>query len=497
MFYTYLKSIRIKYLPLLFVYFANSFCLFSQIAETFWFKNDLFLTAEQLISITIWANVPWTTKIFFGQLLDSVKIFGSRRHIYIIIAAIIMLSGNVITISIANHWPFLNHYFSTYQLLIMSGVLIQLGLVIQDLVADTLCYEIVDKVDSSGNVRNDAEIKQEIGHVQILSRIFEITGSILAALISGIIASKFSYGTISYFIPIASLISILGVLIAKKEPASQTEPVNILLFIAGVIYLVFIGFISLSNFEYGQEIIFFTGTIIVSLSLNIICKHLSVQQKKEIFGILLVLFTVRIMPVYSPGVEWWQIDILKITPEDFAIFNQISIILGLIAVIFIAKRVLSYNLVIVLLCFNIIHCILQLPMIGIHFGLQEWSMEILGIGPKVFVLLDKISEGPFKRLEFLVLCTVITYYSPKHNIASWFALTMSLMSLSFVSGSRIIKKMLSKEYLIERGYYANVGELMITTTAINFLVPTIVILAVWYTILRGKRHTYLSSALQE
>lgn len=490
MFYSYIKSLRAKYLPLLFVYFANSFCIFSQIAETFWFKNDLFLTAEQIISITIWANIPWTTKIFFGQILDSVKILGSRRHIYIIIAVIIMFLGNIITISVANGWSFLNNYFSTYELLIIAGVLIQLGLVIQDLVADTLCYEVVDKIDANGNARDEAEIKQEIGDVQILSRIFDIVGSISATLIGGIIASKFSYGVISYFIPIASIISILGVLITKKEPKVIAEPVNIILFIAGSIYLLFIGFISLSNLKYAQEIIFFVGTIIVSLSLNIICSHLDRQQKKEIFGILLVLFTMRIMPSYSPGVEWWQIDVLKITPEDFALFNQVSIILGLIAVIFIARQVLSYNLVIVLLCFNAIHCILQLPLIGIHFGLEKWLLEVLNISPKICVLIDKIAEGPFKRLEFLILCTVITYYAPKHNIASWFALSMSLTSLSFVSGSRIIKKILSKEYIIERGYYNNVMELMITTNAINFIVPTIVILIVWYSVLRGKRHSY-------
>ncbi|MFV9876069.1 MAG: hypothetical protein AB8U25_06500 [Rickettsiales endosymbiont of Dermacentor nuttalli] len=485
-----IKLIRIKYLPLLFVYFANSFCIFSQIAETFWFKNDLFLTIEQLISITIWVNIPWTTKIFFGQILDSVKILGSRRHIYIIIAVIIMLIGNIITISVANKWSFLDHYFSTYQLLIISGVFIQLGLVIQDLVADTLCYEVVDKIDVNGNVRSDIDVKQEIEDVQILSRIFDIIGSISATLIGGIIASNFSYRVISYFIPIASIISVLGVLISKKEPEGVQEPINIKVFIAGTAYLFFIGFISLSNLKYAQELIFLVGTTIVTISLNILCSHLELQQKKEIFGVLLVLFSMRIIPNYNLGIEWWQIDILKVTPKDFAMFNQISIILGLIAVIFIAKKILSYNLIIVLLCFNAIHRILQLPMIGIHFGLDKWSVEMLGVGPKVFVLLDKIAEEPFKRLEFIILCTVITYYAPKHNIASWFALFMSLMSLSFVSGSRIIKKVLSQEYIIERGSYENIKDLMITTTAINFLLPTIIILAVWYTVLCGKKHRY-------
>ena len=53
---------------------------------------------------------------------------------------------------------------------------------------------------------------------------------------------------------------------------------------------------------------------------------------------------------------------------------------------------------------------------------------------------------------------------------------MSLMSLAYVSGGRILTKIISNLYVIERGHYENVGELMIVTTLINFLMPTIVIL---------------------
>jgi hypothetical protein len=75
-----------------------------------------------------------------------------------------------------------------------------------------------------------------------------------------------------------------------------------------------------------------------------------------------------------------------------------------------------------------------------------------------------------------MLCTIATFYAPKHNIASWFALVMSLMSLAYVSGGRIITRILSEIYIVERGHYENIPELMIVTSAINFLMPTIVIL---------------------
>ena len=124
--------IKLKYLPLLTVYFANSLAAFSQIAEMFWLKDSLELTSSQIISITIWANLPWSLKILFGQLLDSVKIIGSQRKIYIYIAAFLMLIGNLITIGVANQFPSIVALASIYQLLIVAGLFIQIGFVLQD-----------------------------------------------------------------------------------------------------------------------------------------------------------------------------------------------------------------------------------------------------------------------------------------------------------------------------------------------------------------------------
>jgi hypothetical protein len=110
------------------------------------------------------------------------------------------------------------------------------------------------------------------------------------------------------------------------------------------------------------------------------------------------------------------------------------------------------------------------------YGLHEWTEKHFGFGAKTIAVLDTTVVGPFQKLGFLVLCTAITLYAPKKNIASWFALTMSLMGLALVSGGRIIKRILSEVFVVERGQYEQIGELMIATTLINFLLPTIAIL---------------------
>ena len=109
------------------------------------------------------------------------------------------------------------------------------------------------------------------------------------------------------------------------------------------------------------------------------------------------------------------------------------------------------------------------------FGLHEWTMRNFGFGAETIALVDTIAEGPFDKLVFLVLTTVATYYAPKKHVATWFALVMSLMSLSLFQGSRILKRILSEIFVVERGVYDNIPELLVATSVINFIVPTAMI----------------------
>jgi hypothetical protein len=410
--------IKLKYLPLLTIYFADAFAVFSQIAHVFWIKDSLSLTSNEIISISILANLPWSMKIIFGQLLDTFKIGGSQRKSYTFIAAFLMLLGNIITIAIANQYDAITNLSSTYKLLIFSGFIITLGVILQDLVADTLCNEVVNKNQSK------EQIKQEIGKIQILVRIIQISAGIVAVGISGVITSKFGYATISYFIPIVTLISILGSLIVRKEPVVRLEKLNMNILSYGIMYFSIIILFIFIDFDYSQESIFIAGIIIVSTALYKICDHLSAQKKKEVFCILIVIFSCRAVPVYGPGIGWWQIDVLGFTPEYYSILAQIGIVLSFIGLWFFAKRIINRDVGMVMLILNSIHVILQLPMIAIAYGFDKWTMHHFGFGAKAITIMDNIAEGPFFKLSFLMLCTVDTYYAPKKNIATWFALVM-------------------------------------------------------------------------
>jgi hypothetical protein len=197
-------------------------------------------------------------KIIFGQLLDSIKIAGSQRKSYVFIAAFLMLIGNIINIAIANQYEAIIALASIYKLLIFSGFVIALGFIIQDLVADTLCNEVVDKRQSK------EAIKKEIANLQVLVQIVQILASMIALGISGVIASRFGYVVISYFIPIVALTSIVGSFFIKKEPVIRQEKIDIKILAYGLVYLSIILLFALLDFKYSQEVIFISGMTIVS-----------------------------------------------------------------------------------------------------------------------------------------------------------------------------------------------------------------------------------------
>jgi hypothetical protein len=86
---------------------------------------------------------------------------------------------------------------------------------------------------------------------------------------------------------------------------------------------------------------------------------------------------------------------------------------------------------------------LQLPMIAMAYGFHEWTIQHFSFGARSITLVDNMAEGLFTKLGFLMLCKVATYYMPKKNIATWFALVTNLMSLAYVSGGRILTKIIS------------------------------------------------------
>ena len=68
------------------------------------------------------------------------------------------------------------------------------------------------------------------------------------------------------------------------------------------------------------------------------------------------------------------------------------------------------------------------------------------------------------------LLTLIAYYAPPGQRATWFALMASLMNLALLAG-QLQTKYLNQIFTVGRGDYDQLGLLMITVTTLGLLIP--------------------------
>ena len=136
---TPVRAIKLRYLPLLLIYFAYGSSVFVAIARDFWVKKELSLSAEDLLALSVWLTVPWTIKMIFGQLVDSVTLFGSNRKAYVYIGALLITLSTLMLIGIVGEHAFFAGY-SKEHIYILASVIGVIGFVMQDVVALSLIH---------------------------------------------------------------------------------------------------------------------------------------------------------------------------------------------------------------------------------------------------------------------------------------------------------------------------------------------------------------------
>jgi len=78
-----IRAMRLSYLPLLMVYFAYGATGLVGVAETFWIRKSLTWSPAELAALSVWFSLPWTIKMVFGELVDTVPLLGSQRRVYV------------------------------------------------------------------------------------------------------------------------------------------------------------------------------------------------------------------------------------------------------------------------------------------------------------------------------------------------------------------------------------------------------------------------------
>src|SRR4029453_17985316 len=100
-----------------------------------WIKESLPLRPAALAGVAVWLSLPWTVKMVFGELVDSVPILGSQRRAYVLIGAAFTAAGLIVLAGAAGRWL---AFLPPDQLYVLGAMLMVIGAVIQDVVADAM-----------------------------------------------------------------------------------------------------------------------------------------------------------------------------------------------------------------------------------------------------------------------------------------------------------------------------------------------------------------------
>jgi hypothetical protein len=461
-----LRAMRLRYVPLLMIYFAYGALGLIDVSRDLWVKESLTLSPAELAGVAVWFTLPWSIKMVFGELADSVPILGSRRKGYVLIGAAAQAAGLLALAGAAGGWVAI---LPADQLYLLGMMLIVVGTVVQDVVADAMSTEVVDRVDAAGNPRSDEAVREELGMVQVLGRLSLSFGILSVAGLSGLLASVLDRETVFLLGLAVPAISVAGVLMIRAESA-ESRPVDWKLLGGGLAFGATIALLALGQVPYSQELIFAISMGVICSMLVVVTRGLAAESRKAILFTAIIIFAFRATPSVGDGYFWWTLDVLKFDEAFYGVLRQTSAVIGLVALWLLAKQLTRYSVAKTLLWLSVIGLLLSAPTIALYFGIHEWTEDRFGFGARSIALIDAAASSPFAQLSMIPLLTLIAYHAPAAHRATWFALMASLMNLALVAG-QMGTRYLNLWYTVQRGDYGELGVLLITAAALGFLIP--------------------------
>ena len=482
------RAFRLRYLPLLMVYFAYGALGIITIAETFWIKSALTMTPAELAALSVWLTLPWTIKMVFGELVDAVPIMGSQRKVYVLIGGALVAVGLLVLAGAAGQWLTFAEPQNLYRL---GSFLSVVGVVLQDVAADAMSTEVVDRHHPDGTPRDPKEVNRDLGMVQVLGRLALSFGMVAVAGVAGLLASVYSYETVFLLGLLIPLISVSGALLIHIPP-TETRPVDWRILGGGLAFGATVALLAVTGMPFGQEIVFVFSMVVVSAMLWRIVRDLDPRTQETIFYAAVIIFIFRATPLVGQGYTWFTIDVLGFDEAFQGTLNQIGAVLALLGTWLFSDAITRRPVPVVLFWLTIIGTALSLPSLALTLGISDWTEANLGFGARTIAIIDTAASSPFMQLSMIPLLTLCAIYAPPKRRATWFALMSSLMNLALVA-SALQTKYVNMALVVDRGHYDNLPELLALVMAIGLVAPLTAILLLGRK-LNGTQQTSASQA---
>jgi len=461
-----IQAYRLAYLPLLMVYFAFGALGIIDVSRDMWIKEKLTLSPSDLAGYAVWLGVPWTVKMVFGELVDCVPLFGSQRRAYILLGAGLVMCGLLTLAGTAGGWIAI---LPANQLYLAGSLIVVVGAVIQDVVADAMSTEVVQRVDAAGKALPEDEVRAELGMVQLLGRLALSAGILAVSGLSGWLAFIYDRQTVFLIALIVPVVSVTGVLLTRTE-AHEQRPIDWRILGGGIVFGVVVTLMGLGGFPFAEEVVFLISMAVICTMLVLVTRDLDLKSRRSILFAAIIIFAFRATPLAGDGYFWWTLDVLKFDEAFYGHLRQTGAVISVLVMWFLARQITEYSVVRTLFWITVAGTALSLPTIGLVFGLHEWTEQHFGFGARTIAIVDAVTTSPFVQLSMVPLLTLTAYYAPAGHRATWFALMASLMNLALQAGA-LQTKYLNDLFPVARGEYGELSMLMVAVFSLSFILP--------------------------
>ncbi len=237
--------------------------------------------------------------------------------------------------------------------------------------------------------------------------------------------------------------------------------------------------------RHAQEIIFAGSFAIILFLLWRLARELEPAARETLVGTALVIFVFRAMPCTGAGSTWWMIDVLKFDEAFLAKLSLVAYALTLVGMFAFRRFMARNSIAYIVVMLTIVGTLLALPIIGMYYGLHEWTAAHTGgvVDARFIALIDTALESPLGQIAMIPMLAWIANSAPANLKATYFAVMASFTNLA-LSASQLGTKYLNQIFVVTREVrdratggvkvpqdYSELGVLMITAALIGLLVP--------------------------
>lgn len=452
-----LGRFRLAWTPILTTYFCYGASTVTALAELFFQKDVLRLDPAEAAGIAFWVNLPWSMKMVAGVASDAYPILGSRRTAYLLLGAGCSLIG----------YGLLATVVSTAGAFLGAALLVTVGFMVQDVVADALSVEV-------------AETDEEIGQIQTLGRMALLLGGISVGYLSGWLTGTIGARATFAVTTVLPLI-VAGSLVLGRRAASRPRPVapssaggwleggkTRLVLLVGLSYAAVGVLLQTFGVPFAMEIVLIVSLVMIGMLLH----RVGISRSVVIASIVIFLF--RATPGVGQGYSYWAIDRLGFDEKFLGVLAQVGAVLSFLGLIVFRKTIVKRPVSFTLLWVVVAGTVLSLPNLGLFYGLHEW----LGISARTLAFIDTTITAPLAQLMMVPMLVLIARMAPPGAEATMFAIMASLMNLA-LSASQLFTQYLNDVFQVTQQDYSNLGWLLITVGLIGLL-PLLALPLLWH-----------------